>query len=32
VVDAMNRAADRTIDIHWHEREKVFASIGETLF
>lgn len=32
VVNAMNRAADRMIHVHWHEPDRAFAVIGETLW
>jgi hypothetical protein len=32
VVQAMNTAADRMIDVHWHQPERAFSAIGETLW
>lgn len=32
VVAAMNQAADRMIDVHWHEPHRGYAAIGETLW
>jgi hypothetical protein len=32
IVTAMNTAADRMIDVHWHQPERAFAAIGETLW
>lgn len=32
VVDAMNRAADRMIHVHWHQPDEAYSAIGETLW